>query len=170
MGFRIDWVLLDTGDVVSVAAELGMRLTGQRDEFPERTSIARTAANQSLLWVEGHLEEHTLLRLSRRWSLLHQRVNETVMHSACGLYAQERCVWSVDYASERSRERFQVDGQPPAEFESLRARAQADQPHSGGCDLLFDVPVDLAASIVGFRYDAMPEETEPLYLVLARVS
>jgi hypothetical protein len=62
--------------------------------------------------------------------------------------------WSVTHDADRGLDHLQVSGEPPAPFGALEAEALAGRRRDPqGPDLVFDVPVDLAKAVVGFRHD-----------------
>jgi hypothetical protein len=79
------------------------------------------------------------------------------MASAALLYKNGRRVWTVTHESERGRYDLSVDGHPPDLFRDLRDSLLKQQDSAGGenadVDFVFDVPVQLAAELCGYRHD-----------------
>ena len=76
------------------------------------------------------------------------------MFSMACAFAKGREIWRVSHEAERGITHLDVTGTPPKNFEEIRTRLlrqQTDDP--GGADYVFDIPVDLAQSLTGFRYD-----------------
>ena len=65
--------------------------------------------------------------------------------------------WSVTHDAQQGRDHLATVGELPPEFNSilsqLRARQQLADKSKRRVDFIFDVPVELARSIVGYRYD-----------------
>lgn len=70
-----------------------------------------------------------------------------------------RQVWSVSHDGSDGGDQLAVEGQLPDVFEELKHEADAAQEESakegGGVDFVFDIPLDLAAELTGFRHDEM---------------
>jgi hypothetical protein len=66
-------------------------------------------------------------------------------------------MWSVVHDSEKAAGHLAVDGSVPAEFSQIRATREAKQrtedEADAEVDFIFDVPIDLAKALTGFRHD-----------------
>ena len=83
-------------------------------------------------------------------------IEEHVMYcfSTCWLNGQQE--WRVQHEAEKGTTHLQVSGVPPEELETLRQGALARQlchDDEIGVDYVFDVPLELAKRVVGFRHD-----------------
>jgi len=84
-------------------------------------------------------------------------VEEHVMCSCTAGWREGRLVWSVDHFADRGVENLQVKGEPPAPFAAIRDRLRGEQAAAGGqkagVDYIFDIPVELAEILTGYRHD-----------------
>ena len=66
-------------------------------------------------------------------------------------------IWSVQHRGDRDIMDIVVKGSPPDQFEALRTRYVAEQARenatSAEVDYIFEIPLELARSIVLFRHD-----------------
>ena len=84
-------------------------------------------------------------------------------------------VWSVTHDAQRDMEHLQTEGELPAVFTSIRDRLRSEQQKAGGrkadVDYIFDVPVELAQTLTGYRHDAdIPGAGTDPFEVLAETS
>jgi hypothetical protein len=74
-------------------------------------------------------------------------------------------VWSVQHrGGDYGVDDLVIEGTPPEPFEEIRARCfaaqQAAKHDKIGVDYVFDIPVELGRSIVGFRHDQADAHTD----------
>ena len=75
-------------------------------------------------------------------------------------------VWSVTHDAQKDKRHLDVQGTPPAEFAAIRDGLFAKQ--TPGCDYIFDIPVETARSITGYRHDQdVPGLSGEVFEVLA---
>ena len=82
-------------------------------------------------------------------------------------------VWSVyhDSGGRSGSLHLDIKGEPPAPFAEIRTRLTSEQEAAGGkkarVDMVFDVPVELARSVTGYRHDQdIPELAKVAFEVL----
>ena len=112
-------------------------------------------------------------RLSRGCEVVACQVEEHDMVSGCFGFRNGTHVWSVMHDSRKAPDDLDVSGEPPAAFGEIAARMrakQADEDRRTGkisVDFLFDVPVELAHALCGYRHDMIADWGEPAFTVLA---
>ena len=83
---------------------------------------------------------------------------------ACGIYEHGSfsstkawragtLLWSVSHDGSRGGRELEATGAPPDGFDAMREAATARYSTASGVDFMFDVPLELAQSITGFRHD-----------------
>jgi hypothetical protein len=83
-------------------------------------------------------------------------------------------IWSVYHnGGDRGTYDLQIQGNPPHHFSEIRDRLNSQQVQAGGekadVDHIFDVPVELARSITGYRHDQdIPELGKLVHNVLVK--
>lgn len=112
-----------------------------------------------------------------RWSAGGRLVAVVVHEDAASALATEwrdgRQIWSVSHDGSEGGDELAVDGQLPPVFEELRQEAvtaQADASGEGGdVNFVYDIPLDLAAEITGFRHDELGFDDDiPPFTILER--
>ena len=101
--------------------------------------------------------EERLLPLSTTGAVVGCQLSETVMCATTTLYDGGRVAWRVDYDCENGAPT--VTGAPPAEYQAIHDRVVAEQAAEDAsddelkADLIFDIPVELAKAVTGYRHD-----------------
>jgi hypothetical protein len=80
-------------------------------------------------------------------------VEEHVMVSAAVEWKDGKEVWFVQHDSQKGRMNLEERGTLPPSYTKIKSDL-SHKAQGPGPDYLFDVPVELAASITGFRYDS----------------
>jgi len=83
------------------------------------------------------------------------------MYSSAACWRDGQEIWRVQHQGDRDVLHIEITGTPPENFEDLRARQFAEQAENDrarakgdyGVDCIFDIPLELARSMVGFRHD-----------------
>jgi hypothetical protein len=177
MGFSLSWVAVNGKSAAKVQEELGLKGTGQYEEIFESPYTGFLLPKGFYLVVANESEElateKVLKSLSAGCEAIACFVEEHVMVSQVALWKNGQMVWSVAHDSQKGIEHLDTCGVPPAEFASVCSQKMAAQKASGGskaeADHVFDVPVDLAEQITGYRYDKdVPGLGEAPYEVLEK--
>ena len=162
MGFSLSWAAVRGGTPQSVQAVLGLQGTGAHEESPESPITGAelpggwymVASNRDGLRLT---EDAVLGRLSGVGEVVTCFVEEHVMCSMAAGWRDGRRVWSVRHDAQSDPEHLEVEGDLPAAFVAIRDRLRAEQAADGGreadVDHLFDIPVELARSMTGYRHD-----------------
>jgi hypothetical protein len=93
-------------------------------------------------------------------------VLEHAMVSYASLWQGGHPVWEIWHDSGQGRSHLEARGDLPVAFKEFcdtamkkqRAEDAHDKPGGWGVDYVFDVPIDTAASVVGYRHDRGVEE------------
>jgi hypothetical protein len=85
-------------------------------------------------------------------------VEEHVMVSAASLWRDGKQVWRVTHDGQESADHLSTDGVAPPAFASIRDKYLAVQAaeREEDVDHIFDIPVELARELTGFRHDQEP--------------
>ncbi len=87
------------------------------------------------------------------------------MVSAASCWRDGRQLWKVTHDAQDplGLEHLAIEGAPPPELTRIHTEAlQELRADPDPCDYLFDVPVNLAAEVVGFRHDEGDYQFEEL--------
>jgi hypothetical protein len=171
MGFSLSWVAVRGKPAEEVHAILDLAPTGQTTDVPEGPACS-AALGGWVLVVSDHcdllVQEGLLATLSAGGEAVACSVEEHVMASIATAWRDGVEVWRAAHLGEDGDLRhLEVRGAPPPELARLRAAALAElEGEEDPADLLFDVPLDLARSLTGFKHDT----SEATFEVLRRAS
>jgi hypothetical protein len=160
MGFSISWVAFQKLSKLDVLQRCGLREVGVNDVVNRaRFSFAEIPTGWVILFANDFDfggPKH-LIELSSGAVIISCQVEEHAMVSGSYCYSNGQEVWSIRHDSERGRYDLSISGILPPEFELIKTRLyalQADNDRAKGrVDYMFDVPVELAAKLTGYRHD-----------------
>ena len=158
----MSWVAVRGATPQAVHDALALRGTGTREEIPESdiTGAELTGGWYMVASKRDGLrltEEGALGRVSRVGESVVCCVEEHVMCSFGACWRDGHRVWSVYHDAQSSIESLEVEGEPPVAFAAIHDRLITQQAEAGGkkarVDYIFDIPVELAHSLTGYRHD-----------------
>ncbi|WP_231962408.1 hypothetical protein [Symmachiella dynata] len=174
MGFRIALIAVRGIDADTLYERYGVRRTGQHEEIAESPVCGATVSTGwELLYLNDYPRPHSeaLAELSANSELLFCDVNETCMSSFATGWENGVEKWIVFHDAQQSPAHLVTDGEPPDGYVAIRdakLREQADD--DDDVDHVFDVPIDLFASLTGIRYDMeLPNSAGKDYEILEPV-
>ena len=157
---------------------LGLRLTG---EYQELNEADLTAVQLPTGWFlltlnrgdDAIMDNKLLTKISAHTELIHCMVIENMMSSYVSSWQNGREVWSVVHYGDQDIEHLEAKGNLPANYQQILDRALTRQAESGGkqsmVDYIFEVPVELAESVTGYRHDKVLQGlTGKVFETLAR--
>lgn len=156
MGYSVSWLAVRGKDANLVRQQLGLQQTGQREEIPESPVLGSDLPTGWYLVFANrcdYAENAGLDRLSVDCEVVACSVEEHVMVSAASGWKDGRNTWAITHDSQRGPEDLEVEGEPPSVFSAIRERLNAQQAERGDADYIFDIPVEVAESLTGFRHD-----------------
>lgn len=177
MSFSLVWIAAQGVGKDEFLERAQFEDTGEVDEYFEHDHAGGELADGWYVIVSsdfGLLEPAKLRAWSAGARLVAAAVHEGTMNSLAVEWRDGKQVWSVSHDGTEGGDRLDVEGQLPEVFEELKAEAMAAQAESekegGGVDFAFDIPLDLAAEITGFRHDELgfDDDIEP-FTVLERL-
>ena len=160
MGFRISWLgargLLKT----DLLDHFGLADSGIHDEANEAPfSAAELPTGWTILWANdpafATIERCT--GLSQRAPVVSCWVNETTMVSSVNYFEAGDYLWFAGHDFQKEPDHLVFEGEMPASFGEIRTRLDAKRLSYGdtqpAVDFIFDVPIELAQSVAGYRHD-----------------
>lgn len=156
------WAALDGGWVLVVSSP-----SGALDAEAARTGkglFKLRAWHDPRFMDESEASDPFLASLSAGCEVVCCFLEEHVMVSRAAGWKDGDRLWSVLHdGQEDDVGDLQVVGAPPPELATIEAAARAEQRATPeGVDFVFDVPVDLAKALTGFRHDELEREYELL--------
>lgn len=158
MGFSLSWLAVKGKSSQAIRDELGFRPTGEKEKIPESDLSAVEMPNGWYLIVSNHTEQvvpdATLQQLSSfGCELVTCFVEEHVTVSNATGWSNGQMKWSVTHDAQKDQKHLAIQGEPPAGFSGIRDNLFEKQTGKDDCDYIFDIPVETAKSVVGYRYD-----------------
>lgn len=162
MGFSISWLAFRNIAESDMLARAGFCRTEIACEaFTAPVTEATLSDGRHLIAFNriSHALTKTenLIVLSQGCEIVGAQAEEHVMASAAFLYRNGQYVWEVAHEHEKGSRHLLVTGTPPDSLVEIRGRLEREQdkPQRGPLpvDYIFDIPIELAERICGFRHD-----------------
>ena len=179
MGFSLTWVAVRGGTPQAILEHFGLRGTGQREESPEAEITGTELPDGWYLIVDQHdrlrlTDDRVLRELAQSRDVVMCFVEEHVMCSAAAGWRDGERLWSLHHEAGESAAALQIQGRPPAGFDGIRDRLSAQRTASAGeepkVDYIWDIPVEVAAALTGYRHDQdLPGEPKDAFEILVQV-
>ena len=177
MSFSLAWFAVHGIDSDVFLERAGFHDTGELDEyFEEQHSGGAIPGGWYVIVTSdiGLLEPARLAQWSAGGRLIAAVIHEGTSSSLATEWRDGRQVWSVSHDGSEGGDQLAVEGQLPDVFEELHQEAVAAQAESrkegGEVNFVFDIPLDLAAEVTGFRHDEMGFDDDiPPFNALERI-
>ena len=159
MGTSLSWIAVKTTSSDTVNSVLKLKLTGDTEDIPESpcTSIQLPGGYYLVVFIRRELSARFLRKMSLSLPLLFGYVEEHVMYSTVAAWEAGRPLWSIVHNAQKGILDLEVKGTPPELFDAIRDSALREQTAAGVIDAevdhIFDIPVQLAFELIGYRYD-----------------
>lgn len=180
MGFSVTWCAVREEGADQFCERLSLTPTGENEEFPESLiSMAKLDTGWRVIWHNKYacpyLTLKDLARLSIDQDVLLCQVEEHVMASSAELWSGGKRKWWLAHEGETGPKGLVVDGDPPAALPAIRKEMEALQLAKGGddagVDYIFEIPLKVAKSLVGFKHDDdYVHVVEGRFMVMSRVA
>jgi hypothetical protein len=161
MGDSVTSLVVRGKNVEAILACLSLqRATGKRGYRESKIIGAQLPSGDYLISTNfdtPYAQDETLSRLSINAGVITCKVEDHCMFSSASAWNNGRRIWHVEHDSELGITHLRTEGSLPPQFAEISSRLIAKQQEPQGdenlCDYIFDIPVELARVITGFRYD-----------------
>jgi hypothetical protein len=162
MGQSLSWVAVRGKSEAELERMLGFRSTGTYSHYGEHALVGRRLGEGWYLLVakgcnDRIIEPKVLAQLSKKGQAIACAIEEHMTFSACALWTGGRRRWSVAHRGDKSVFDLAKSGKVPKQFASLRHALVEKQKSAGGeraeVDHLFELPLQLAKELAGFKHD-----------------
>lgn len=159
MGYAISWLACRGLPFETVLSRLALRATGRHDDFA-RAMISTQRLDDSWTLVVANRCDHSIVKassltaLSEGCELIACNIEEHVMYSSAECWRDGRRLWHIEHASEEGEDHLAVQGAAPDCLARLLADLRRKRAEDGEVDWFFEIPLDCAQALVGFRHDA----------------
>jgi hypothetical protein len=167
MSFSVVWFGVNGKDKSAFLNEAGYRDTGEADEFCDAEVSGAHYPSGWYVLVGGDVEMFDVDRLralSHEARLVAVVSNEDTLTSIATEWVNGEPVWSISHEPSDGDPTITVEGALPVEFEAVRRTYLEKLNGDSTVELAFEVPVDVAHRITGFRHDMIGfEENGPVF-------
>lgn len=159
MGYSLSLLAVQTSDAVEALRQQGYVRTGQKCEYAREALSSRALPTGWFLIVargcdSRFLQPKVLGPLSGRFPVLACSIEEHGMFSSAEYWAGGNRVWRAEHVGEHGPMHLKTCGTLPPGFEAMAAaHREADGGEKADVDHYFDIPLDAAREIFGFRHD-----------------
>lgn len=156
MGYSVFTVAVRGRAAPLICADFGLLATERSEEEPESPVVgALLPGGWYLIYINDRIAppEAVLKSVSTRAELVCCAAEEHVMYSSASGWTNGEEAWSITHDAQVAAEHLEATGTLPAEFPSIAERLRRQQRDDGGADFIFDIPVEVALALTGFRYD-----------------
>jgi hypothetical protein len=156
MGLNVCWTGVQGGRKATVLDLLGFEESGEvADEIGADYACAGLPNGWLIFVATGRSFEMDgpLAKVSSDAFAIGCEISETVMVSRARAFEDGAPLWAVLRDPDKDEQGIVVEGVPPPEFEEISRRLQTEQaaPGNDDVDYLFDLPIELAVSVCGYR-------------------
>jgi len=162
MGYAISWLAVRGKDPGMVTSSLGLTPTGAKAEYGEAMFTARALPSGWFLLVineaeHKYIKPEFLAALSNGCELVACSVEEHVMVCTSESWRSGTREWRIEHDAQQSIDHITTMGALPNDYAAIERSFSKKQEEAGGkkadTDYFFDVPLQTAKSIVGFKHD-----------------
>ena len=162
MGYSLSLLAVQTPDPAEALRQLGHTRTGQLCEYArEPLSGYALSTNWFLIVALGcdnrFLQPNILGPLSEHFPVVACSIEEHVMFSSAEYWTDGNQVWRAEHVGENGPIHLKTSGILPPGFEAMAAAhkeaQEADGGEKAGVDHYFDIPLNAAKAITGFKHD-----------------
>lgn len=169
MGYAISWLAVKGKTPDTLIHELGLTPTGEMAEYGESMFTGRTLPSGWFLLVINQCEHKfvkskSLGSLSSDCEIIACSIEEHVMVCTSELWRNGAQVWRIEHDAQQSIDHINTSGLLPDVYSAIEREFAEQQEQAGGkkadTDYFFDIPLQTAKSIVGFKHDEAGLEDE----------
>jgi hypothetical protein len=162
VGFAITWCAVREESAEQFLQKLGLIPTGETEEFPESLiASGKLDTGWRVIYYNKYgcpfLTSQHLTQLSIDQDALLCLVEEHAMASSSELWSGGKRQWYLSHEGENGPKGLSTDGHLPESLPEIRQKMEALQLAAGGdsaqVDYIFEIPLKIAQSIVGFKHD-----------------
>lgn len=162
MGFAISWLAFRGKEPAAIMSTLGLFPTGEKAEYANAMYTARMLPNGWFLLVINKAEHpvvapESVSSLSGDCEVIACSVEEHVMVCTAEAWKNGSQLWRIEHNAQESIDHISSSGALPPDYENIKDTFSLKQEQAGGkdadTDFFFDIPLQAAKSVVGFKHD-----------------
>lgn len=162
MGYSISWVAVNDKAPELWLQELGLSPTGAMADYGREPFVGRALPSGWFILLFNRcnhefLDPSSLASLSSNCDLVASSAEEHVMVSTSEFWRNGKQIWRIEHDAQESIDHLNISGSLPDSYAAIQAQCTEEQELAGGknadTDHFFDIPLQTAKSIVGFKHD-----------------
>lgn len=158
MGYSISWLACRGLPFEAVISRLSFRTNGSKEEFTRPMVSAQTIDDLWTLVVANRCNHRivktpSLAELSSQCEVVACNIEEHVMYSSAECWRNGRLAWRIEHDSEQGENHLTIEGEPPDFLKQLVADTLREQAEDSEVGWFFEIPLNCAKSLVGFKHD-----------------
>ena len=169
MGFSISWLAVKTDDLDRLFEMAEVSPTTESDEWLE-SDISGSGLKDGWYFLQAQGCDHPIIsgdflsQISTLGQTIACSVEEHVMVSITEGWNDGARSWKIAHNAQEGMFDLSADGEPPAHFETIKddfvSRQKAEGGEDADVDFIFDIPLQVAKKICGYKHD----EGSPLWI------
>ena len=162
MGYSLSLIAVQCADPAQALSHLGIVRTGQFCEYA-REPMSGCALPDSWFLIVARRCDSPFLKpmilgpLSDQSPVVACSIEEHTMFSSAEYWADGKMIWRAEHVGEDGPIHLKTSGVLPPDFETMaaahKAQQEADGGEKAGVDHYFDIPLNAAKSVIGFKHD-----------------
>ncbi|MER9596249.1 hypothetical protein [Mesorhizobium sp. M0244] len=161
MGFSISWLGFLGCGIKETAALFGREIGDRSEIFEAPVNAHASEKNWAIIILDPcsfpNPPQQYLAAISQDREVVIAHIEEHVMFARAELWRDGRNIWKVWHGGDKTVRDLHVTGDLPALFEALKQQCFSKQDEEDvenpEVDFVFEIPLDLAAELTGFRHD-----------------
>lgn len=161
MGFSISWFGFRAYGIKEAATLFGREVGGSSEDFDATVNAYSSEKNWAII-ILGYCSfpnppDSYLSAFSQGREMVVVHIEEHTMFARAEFWSSGKNIWKVWHTGDKNVRDLHAAGDLPTSFEGVRQEAFSKQDEEdaerSGVDVVFDIPLDLAAELTGFRHD-----------------
>ena len=161
MGFSISWLGFRDYSMKDAAALFGREIGESSEDFDAPINAYVSDKNWAIVILQPcsfpNPPYQYVAAISKGREVTVAHVEEHLMFARAELWRDGKNIWKVWHNGDQNVRDLHVMGDLPASFEALKQQCFSKQDEEdtkvAAVDFVFDLPLDLAAELTGFRHD-----------------
>lgn len=167
MGYAVSWLAVKDAVSAPLLADLGLTPTGEKADYGKALFTGRAlSTGWFILFINEcdhqFVQPKSLASLSKTGDVIACSIEEHVMWSTAELWRNGAQVWRIEHDAQKSMCHISPSGLLPDGFPAIETEFVEKQKQAGGemsdTDYIFEIPLQTAKSIVGFKHDGSGPE------------
>jgi hypothetical protein len=162
VGFSTSWFGFRGCGIKEVAALVGREVGSSSEDFDAPINAFCSDKNWGFIILDcctfPNPPDSDLSVFSQGKEMVVVHIEEHTMFARAELWSDGNNIWRIWHSGDENVMDLHTTGDLPTSFEPLKQQAFSRQVKESDVDCVFDLPLDLAAELTGFRHDEGPPD------------